>query len=196
MKQLAYGEVLTTEDVLNRMKEKEEEKSRKNRGEKRSITNLPVIIQESQKVMKHKRQKLNSELSSSDLSEGTLAYAETDDSPWDEEIEEFEDLEPVNINKLRKGTFAIVAFKGGKRMTMSYRYLCMIQDIDLTDGEIKVTSLKCLNNERKVFSLVDTDVSFVTVDQIIGITKEPSILMKGERMYYKFTKALDIFEKA
>lgn len=146
--------------------------------------------------MKNKRQRRNSEVSSTDLSEEVLSYAETDDSPWDEGIEEFEELQPVDMTKLKKGVFAVVVFKGGKRMTMSYRYLCIIEDIDLEDGEIKVTSLKCLNSERKVFSLVESDVSFITVNQIIGITPEPSILMKGERMYYKFSKALDIFEMA
>lgn len=56
LKQLAYGEVLTTEDVLNRIKQKEEKSRKKSGGKrKRSITKLPIIVKESQKVMKLKR---------------------------------------------------------------------------------------------------------------------------------------------
>lgn len=63
------------------------------------------------------------------------------------------------------------------------------------EDEIKITALRCTNDDSKLFSVLENDVSYVQHDQLIGITPDSTILMKGERVYYKFTKPLDIFEK-
>lgn len=78
------------------------------------------------KSLKTKKIKLHrTRTSDSDVSEGELSYAETDDSPWEEQ-EEYLELQPVEPNNLKEGKFAIVGFKGGNRKTVLYKYLCVI----------------------------------------------------------------------
>lgn len=87
----------------------------------------------------------------------------------------------------------LVEFKGGKKLTTTYRYLCVIEDIDWEEDEIKVISLKCMDSPCKEFVINDSDISYVKFYQIIGIAPEPNIFMKGERMFYKFPNKLDIY---
>lgn len=89
----------------------------------------------------------------------------------------------------------IVCFKGGKRLTSLYRYACVIEEVNEEEGECKVVSMKCMDNSHTNFVIVDTDVCFVSFEEVLGITQDPAICMKGERLFYKFPKALDVFEK-
>lgn len=129
----------------------------------------------------------NKEDSSSDASEACEAevpYSETDDNHWEEQEdreEDYQDLQPVDPNtNLKQGKFAIVVFKGGKRMTTFYKYLCVIEEIDLDEDEVKVMTLRCTNDDSTVFSISENDVCYEPIDQIIGITPDPTIVMKGE----------------
>ncbi|CAG9773246.1 unnamed protein product [Ceutorhynchus assimilis] len=194
LKQLVYGEVLTTEEVLNRMRNVE--KQRKGKGSKtgkggkfKKLEKLVLSDKENDgnninkrkdieiKLLRAKKSKRDTYSSSSNSSSEELSYDETDDSPFEEEEDPLgaEDLYTADKSNLKKGSFALVCFKGGKRMTVTYKYLCVIEDVDWEEGEIKVTSLKCADDTCRVFSLVESDVSFVIVDHIIGITPEPSI---------------------
>lgn len=113
-----------------------------------------------------------------------MPYAETDDNHWEEQEdreEDYQDLQPVDPNtNLKQGKFAIVVFKGGKRMTTFYKYLCVIEEIDLDEDEVKVMTLRCTNDDSTVFSISENDVCYEPIDQIIGITPDPTIVMKGE----------------
>ena len=63
--------------------------------------------------------------------------------------QDYQDLKPVGPNtNLNEGKFAIVEFKGGKRMTTLYKYLCKI---DLDKGEIKVMTLRSPNNDYSFY---------------------------------------------
>lgn len=56
--------------------------------------------------------------SASDASEAEVSYAESEDSPWDEQVEEEpQELEAIGRYNLRQGNFVMVEFKGGKRLT-------------------------------------------------------------------------------
>lgn len=175
-------------DIESELRLREEKKMKKT---EKSKTRTTAQLMKTNKVEKVKRKVLKSSSSSSDMSE--VPYAESDDS-WNKDSEEFEHLAPVNNDTLKKGKFAIVQFKGGKRLTSIYKYLCLIDDVDDEDGECRVVSLKCLNDSKKIFSLLETDVSDVKFEQIIGITPDPTISLKGERIYYQFSKPLEIFE--
>lgn len=110
--------------------------------------------------------------------------------------QELQELLPINPKTLKRGKCAVISFKGGKRLTSIYRYACMIQNVDVEEGECRIISMKCMDNTRTNFTLVDTDISDVKFEQIIGITPDPNICSKGERLFYKFPNPLDIFESA
>lgn len=45
------------------------------------------------------------------------------------------------------------------------------------------------------FTLVQSDLSYVSFDNLLAIVLEPKKVSKGKIIYYHFDKALDIFEK-
>lgn len=173
-------------DIEEELKLREEKKQRKESGNKKLVTKLT-------KVQKVKRKVLASSSSSSDDSE--LSFRESDDSVNELE-EDYQELTPANTNNLQIGKFVLAAFKGGRRLSSLYKYLCVVNSVDHNDGEYRVTSLKCTNESKKIFSMVETDTSDVMFEEIIGIVPDPNVILKGERVYYAFQKPIDVFEKA
>lgn len=129
-----------------------------------------------------------------------IEFNESDDSEynvWDDIEERVEDYEEPKTNgKLELGNFILVNFKGGKRMATTYKYLCIIDEVDEEEGELRVTSLKCVDSSKTLFTLNDNDKSDIPHEDAIGVVSEPRIVLKGERIYYKFDKPIDVFEKA
>ena len=101
LKQLAYGEVLTSKEVLNRMKEQQELRTQKGKGKVNKIpkkadsVKTPTSIRSDFKINtisenpeKTSKKRRKSSSSSSNASETEISYAESNDSPWDEQVEE------------------------------------------------------------------------------------------------------------
>lgn len=84
-------------------------------------------------------------------------------------------------------------FKGGKRNTTVFKYVCLIEAVDET--EIKVTGFKSWDESKVLFTIVETDVSYITMNQIIGMLLDPSIQMKGERILYNFSATVPVYEQ-
>lgn len=150
---------------------------------------------------KNKHRKLRVYVNDSDSEEEqeVVPYAESDGSDYNIECENVECdwLEPMGTDNLIKGNFVLVKFKGGKRLATVFRYLCMVDSIDEEDtNEIEVTSLKSVDSSKQVFALNEKDTSCVPITDIIGLLPEPLISLKGERIFYKFPKPIDVFEKA
>ncbi|CAG9832635.1 unnamed protein product [Diabrotica balteata] len=128
-------------------------------------------------------------LSSSDASETEVPYAETDDSSWHEPVEEeLEQLEAAENHKLQQGKFILV----NSRLTTSYRYLCMIEDIDWDENEIKIAELTekpgavlvewkvVVDNEEKV-----TDIEEFRLQKALGNVYEDKHLVVNFHDTYK-----------
>lgn len=81
-------------------------------------------------------------------------------------------------------------------MTTNYKYVCVVDSIDEIQNELQVTSLKCTDGSKTLFSLMDNDKSYVAYEDVLGIISEPCIVMKGERIFYKFEKPVEVFERA
>lgn len=177
------------QEQLRIRQENKKENEEKKRTRKTKTNQKP---QKKSKIEKVKRQVFEETSSSED----PISYEDSDISSYEEEedIIEFQKLLPVNSNTLKIGKCAIISFKGGRRLTTLYRYLCMIDKVD--EDECRVISMKCTNHLRTHFTLSNTDISDVKIEEIIGITPDPTIVSKGERIYYKFNKPLDIFESA
>lgn len=116
---------------------------------------------------------------------------------------------PIELKKdfgrvdLKQGVFILVDFSNNhvkSRKASSYRYVCMVQcppeeDEDGDDDELSVMSLRCLDSTKKQFCTAESDISFMKLDQVIGILPEPGLIQRGERIRYIFHKSVDVFEK-
>lgn len=52
-----------------------------------------------------------------------------------------------------------------------------------------------MDSSKTLFTLNDNDKSDVPYyDDVLGIVSEPRIILRGERMLYKFEKPIDVFE--
>lgn len=216
LKNEKYGEVLTSENVLERLRRAEELKKQKLNGKRKkkiqskesaqetacekkveNSTEETVQVKANKKIKMLKNTKEIASDSSSEDDEDTISYQESENSPWDtsdNEDDEFMKLITVGEANLRSGKFAVVSFKGGRRGTTTYKYVCLINDVDLEEEEVRVTALKS-DSSRKVFCVDENDISYVRFEQILGICEEPDLLLKGERVFYQFRSPIDIFEK-
>ncbi|CAK1603193.1 unnamed protein product [Parnassius mnemosyne] len=56
------------------------------------------------------------------------------------------------------------------------------------EDEVKLMSLKVTNNNAFLFKADEEDISYVSFDDILEILPNPSLIIKGNRVYYKFPK--------
>lgn len=97
---------------------------------------------------------------------------------------------------MKNGNFVLVQFKGGKRNTTIYKYVCSVESIVDQDVEVRVevVGLKSIDDTMQNFAIQSSDVSFVAADQVIGGLPFPPIKLKGERIYYHFEKKGPVLE--
>lgn len=101
----------------------------------------------------------------------------------------------LTATNIRNGVFVLAQF-ATKNKRQIYRYVTICQsDVD-EEGEVKLMSLKVTNNDASLFKADEEDISYVSFDDILEILPNPSLILKGNRVYYKFPKSLDVFEKA
>ncbi|CAH0553265.1 unnamed protein product [Brassicogethes aeneus] len=102
---------------------------------------------------------------------------------------------------VKTGSYVLVAFtknKIKKDTNNNYRYVGVCQsDID-NDGEVTVTFLKLIDDQKNLqtFKLDENDKSYILQDQILEVLPEPSLLLKGNRVFYRFQKNVDVFESS
>lgn len=103
---------------------------------------------------------------------------------------------PLNSEDVKEGTFILVQLTSeNSKVLKAYQYVAICQGIE-DDNEIRVMFLKTVSgNQAKMFKLNEEDIAYVSFDQIKAILPEPTQVMKGNRIYYKFEKAVNIWEK-
>lgn len=123
-------------------------------------------------------------------------YSDSDDEPS-------ESCCSKSNNLVKNGVYVLVSVssqQGTKKQSIkSYRYVAVCQsDFDEDDGEIKVAFLKLCDQEKgAVFKFDDeNDVSYIKENQILEVLPEPELIIKGHRVYYKFPRLVDVFERA
>ena len=193
LKQRAYGEVLTTEDVMNRMKEAEEKRQSKVKKQKKP-DNCKTNAKR-QKTMQKKNKIKETEESSNDESDlESQKITEDSDFSNEEDPEDYLEVESCKREDLAIGAFVLVNFIGGKRNTTSFKYVCAIEALEGSD-EVQVVGLKSMNDLKQDFFIVETDKSYVKIDQIAGLLPVPLIKNKGTRIFYHFNKKIPVFEQ-
>ncbi|KAG5878470.1 hypothetical protein JTB14_015782 [Gonioctena quinquepunctata] len=116
LKQAQYGEVLTTAEVVERLKEAERQKEEKTTGK-----NRPPLINNSNKKQKRKRKKD----SESEEENEVVPYDENSDgelnqNEWAEEVvaENYPEVEYCHL--ILSGIYLLVEFRGGSRNSITY----------------------------------------------------------------------------
>lgn len=90
------------------------------------------------------------------------------------------------------GDYVLVKFMVQKK---EYRYAAICSSYDDGDGELTVTFLKVCNKEGNLFKLDEGDVADVLYEDVIEKLSLPCLIVKGDRVFYDFKKAINVFEK-
>lgn len=99
-------------------------------------------------------------------------------------------------SKLQPGAYVLIKVFRDKPNKAQYRYVGVCQEYDAVDGELKVAFFRVTGENGQLFRLMEEDISYVEFDQIISILPNPQLVMKGNRVYYRFPFPIDVFEKA
>jgi len=185
LKTARYGEVLTTSEVLNRLKEAQEKKNMKKPAgkcgrPKKPLENIAVTTVETSS--EEEPEICNLSISSNDFNDDPL------------------DLEEVIYQKpewslIQPGVYILVDFLGGPRNKHHYKYICCVVSVDDDDGEIIVNGMKKENEEGDEFSIVDNGMSTIDIEMIQAILPVPTMTMKGRKLVYKFPGFVTVNEK-
>lgn len=187
LKPVKYGEILTTEAVLEKLKDAESLKRKK---------------EEMKEEKRDKKAKIYKKTLPPQISPDTdieLCQDSSDDENLEEliiaeSIPEIEYLQPEWI-QLKLGGFLLVNFMGGKRNTVNYKYVCCITDIDQETGEITVSGYRRYDKFATEFVLQEKDVSTIDFKMIVAVLPEPDIKEKDRHIVYAFPGSVNVFEK-
>lgn len=100
--------------------------------------------------------------------------------------------ENIHVNKIKLGVCVLVKISTLKQ---DYVYLGKALSEVEEDGEVKIMFFRSIDHTATKFKLVESDLSYVSFNNLLAIVPEPKKVCKGKRIYYHFDKALDIFEK-
>ncbi|KAF5297487.1 hypothetical protein FQA39_LY12081 [Lamprigera yunnana] len=130
--------------------------------------------------------------SSSSHSQSDFSLQESGDSELGLAIsDDGNEGEEVSLDELKEGTFILAKFKEGKRNLTVFVYLCVIQELR-EDGNIVVMGLKNTDSEKKEYVAEEKDVCEINLKEIVRLVEEPELIVKGERVSYRFKKSLNV----
>lgn len=101
----------------------------------------------------------------------------------------------VTADEIFKGTFLLVEILTEKKKKAKYFYIAVTQDELEDDGEVRVMFLKAYDDTTTMYKADDTDIAYVHFDQIKEILPMPTIVLKGDKVFHKFTYSINTFEK-
>ncbi|KAF5270098.1 hypothetical protein FQA39_LY08510 [Lamprigera yunnana] len=96
--------------------------------------------------------------------------------------------EEVSLDELKEGTFILVKLKGGKRNLTVFVYLSVVQELR-EDGNIVVMGLKNTDSEKE-YVAEEKEICEINLKEIVRLVEEPELIVKGERVSYRFKKNL------
>lgn len=95
----------------------------------------------------------------------------------------------VSMENIRSGMYVLAKFKGGKRNTLWYRYVCVVNKVN--EDSLEVTGLKATGNEKKKYCLKEQDKATLDIRDVIQILPSPNISERGSIV---FDEKVDVFE--
>lgn len=112
-----------------------------------------------------------------------------------ESTAEENEITEITPDKIIKGTCILVEFVTEKKRKMKYFYITVAQDDLEEDGEVQVMFLKACDDTSSIFKLDDNDITYIEFEQIQKILPLPTVVQKGDRLFYKFLHPVEVFEK-
>lgn len=79
---------------------------------------------------------------------------------------------------MNQGVFIVVSIFTDKK-AVSKNFLAMIQGQVLPEREVEVMFFKIYNSDPSMFYPDESDVSYISCDEIVGILPNPNIVQKG-----------------
>ena len=67
--------------------------------------------------------------------------------------------------------------------------------LDDDENELRVTFLKICAHNAQTFRIDNKDISDVSFEQVIQKLDNPDLIIKGERIFYKFSTQVGVFER-
>lgn len=181
MKQETYGEILTTGDVLERLREAEQKTTEKRKQSKQQ--SISKKKKTSGEIVKKSKNSLRKNKSSDERGEESNIDYESDYlSPMEEDEEEAMKVTPIeDLKELKNGSFVLASFKGGQRNSALFRYVCSVEKIE--GSEVEVIGLRNMDETKTNITIMSSDVSFVQQEQLIGLLHFPEIQL-GVKEYF------------
>lgn len=103
----------------------------------------------------------------------------------------------TNINlavDLNIGNYVLVQFtKNTKNNSNVRQFLAVVQGEVDESCEVKVMFLKSVNTDNILFYVDEKDVSYISISQIVAVLGQPTLVLKGDRIYYKFKNPIPVF---
>ncbi|KAG5875329.1 hypothetical protein JTB14_018737 [Gonioctena quinquepunctata] len=194
LKQARYGEVLTTAEVVERLKEAERQKD-----EKTTRKNRPRLKNNSNEKQKRKRKKD----SESEEEKEVVPYDENSDGEfnqdeWAEKVvaETYPEVEYTlpEWHLILPGIYLLVKFRGGSRNSITYKYVCRVRDVDEETGDIEVVGFR--RNDRLGAEYVEkeTDISSIEFGMIEALLPNPKTSIRERKIIHIFPGSVNVFE--
>nr|CAI5860993.1 unnamed protein product [Callosobruchus analis] len=185
--------MITAQEYLDAIKAKVESKI--NKVSKKSKENKPPNgnhgspkINRCKQISKSKSKKTEDSSSDSDSTEEMLVNS--DDSDSIDIVPAPDYIHMLSAEHLHKNDFILAKFRGGKRSSFIYRYVCSVLNI-CDSGEIKVMGLISTSIDKDKFRKVVSDVSYITKEDVIGKLPLPDVADD----IYTFCAPVDIHEQ-
>nr|CAH7760106.1 unnamed protein product [Callosobruchus chinensis] len=171
------GKVITAQEYLDAIKAKVESKinkvSKKSKENKAPSENHgSPKINRCKQLSKSKSKKTEDNSSDSDSTEEISD--KSDDSDSVDIVPAPDYIQMFSVERLHKNDFILAKFRGGKRSSFIYRYVCYILNI-CDSGEIEVMGLISTSPDKDKFRKVVSDVSYITKEDVIGKLPLPDV---------------------
>ena len=177
-----HSEVVTSEEYMSLVKNKS----------KNSKNGRPIPVGKGKTKTVQKKKKVVSDSETSEDEE----WQESGDSLDGIELleEESEMCELSESKEMKVGDYMLVKFTGGKRKTVVYKYVSVVQKCYPVCNEYDVMCMNISGN-KTLFKLNEADVTLVHKTDIIGVLPVPFMSCIGQHMQYCFPQPVDVFEK-
>jgi hypothetical protein len=96
-----------------------------------------------------------------------------------------------NIDDIKQGIFLVVELTQPGKKTKPRKYVAVAQSAIDDEAEVSVMFMK-KTEDPAVFIPDENDMSYISAYQICGILPVPELVVKGDRLFYKFDKAVQL----
>lgn len=190
LKQARYGEVLTSVEVMERLKEAERLKEEKNNRKRKPRGG---------KTSREKLKDSESEEENDNLRLCNDSDEDMNETQWAEEVaaDSYPEVEykMPEWHAIKRGVYLLVKFLGGPRKSTNYKYVCRVRDVDEESGDVDVVGFRRNDTFGTEFVEKEQDVSTVEFGMIVALLPEPKVVKRARKTIHVFEGTVGVFEK-